>query len=202
MSEHEGREAGLTEALQRFQRLWNEARDREPWESDAMTLATVSAAGRARARTVLLKQAGEHGFVFYTNYESRKGEDLAHNPHAALCFFWRTLRRQVMVEGTVRRLDAGDSDAYFAARGRLSQLSAWASRQSRPLASREELEARIGELEARYAGVEIPRPPHWGGYVLAPDMIEFWAPGEGRLNDRERYVRENGGRWRFELLNP
>jgi len=193
---------GLHEALARFHELWGRARAEEPWEGDAMTLATVSPEGRPRARTVLLKQADEAGFVFYTNYASRKGEDLAAHPCAALCFFWRSLRRQVMVEGAVRKLDAAASDAYFASRHRLSQLSAWASRQSRPLASREELEARIGELERRYEGAGIPRPAQWGGYVLVPDMVEFWAPGEGRLNDRERYVREDDGGWRFELLNP
>lgn len=193
---------GPGEALARFHELWDRARAEEPWESDAMTLATVSADGRPRARTVLLKQADAAGFVFYTNYESRKGEDLAAHPRAALCFFWRSLRRQVTVEGTVRKLDPAVSDAYFASRHRLSQLSAWASRQSRPLASREDLEARVSELEARYQGKDIPRPPHWGGYVLEPDQIEFWAPGEGRLNERERYVRDADGHWRFELLNP
>ena len=167
-----------------------------------MTLATVSPEGRPRARTVLLKQADVAGFVFYTNYESRKGNDLAAHPRAALCFFWRALRRQVTVEGRVSRLDPKASDAYFASRHHLSKLSAWASKQSRPLESRAVLEARIDELEAQYGEGEVPRPPHWGGYILAPDMIEFWAPGEGRLNDRERYVREEGGHWRFELLYP
>lgn len=193
---------GLTGALKRFHRLWDQARAKEPWESDAMTLATVSADGQPRARTVLLKHAAVDGFVFYTNYGSRKGEDLSHNPRAALCFFWRTLRRQVTVEGRVSRLDPGASDAYFASRHHLSKLSAWASKQSRPLESRAVLEASIDELETQYGDGEVPRPPHWGGYVLAPDMIEFWAPGEGRLNDRERYVCEADGHWRFELLYP
>lgn len=167
-----------------------------------MTLATVSPEGRPRARTVLLKQADVAGFVFYTNYESRKGNDLAVHPRAALCFFWRALRRQVTVEGAVRKLEAAASDNYFASRHRLSQLSAWASRQSRVLDSREGLESRVNELESHYEGAEIPRPPHWGGYVLEPDMFEFWAPGEGRLNDRERYVRDADGDWHFELLYP
>ena len=202
MSAHSEDMDGLPGALKRFHRLWDEARASEPWESDAMTLATVSAQGQPRARTVLLKHADADGFVFYTNYGSRKGEDLNHNPRAALCFFWRTLRRQVMVEGSVSRLDPGASDAYFASRHHLSKLSAWASKQSRPLESRAVLEARIDELEAQYGDGEVPRPPHWGGYILAPDMIEFWAPGEGRLNDRERYVREADGHWRFELLYP
>lgn len=202
MSTQKNNAGALDEALGRFNRLWDEARKSEPWESDAMTLATVSPHGQPRARTVLLKQADGGGFVFYTNYESRKGIDLAENPHAALCFFWRTLRRQVMVEGRVRKLDPTDSDAYFASRHHLSRLSAWASRQSHPLRSRAELEARIEELEKRYAGSDIPRPPHWGGYVLEPDMIEFWAPGAGRLNERERYVRDADGVWQFEMLNP
>lgn len=167
-----------------------------------MTLATVSAEGRVRARTVLLKQADSAGFVFYTNYASRKGEDLAAHPQAALCFFWRSLRRQVLVEGQAQRLSEAESNAYFAGRPRLSQLGAWASEQSRPLASREALEARLSALESRYAGRPVPRPPHWGGYRVVPDMIEFWAPGEGRLNERERYLREPDGCWRFELLNP
>lgn len=192
----------LREALERFHALWERARAEEPWESDAMTLATVSPEGRPHARTVLLKRADESGFVFYTNYESRKGVDLAADPRAALCFFWRTLRRQVTVEGRVHKLDAGESDAYFASRHRLSQIGAWASRQSRPLLSHEELEARVNDLESRYEGVAIPRPPHWGGYSLIPDLIEFWAPGKGRLNDRERYACDAEGRWRFELLNP
>lgn len=202
MNQDDKNPVNLETVLERFNYLWRQARDNEPWESDAMTLATVSPEGHARARTVLLKQADARGFVFYTNYESRKGEDLAHNPHAALCFFWRSLRRQVMIEGSVRRLEPAESDAYFASRRRLSQLSAWASRQSRPLHSREELEQRMNELESRYDGAEVPRPPHWGGYVLEPHMIEFWSPGEGRLNERERYLREVGGDWRLELLNP
>ncbi|MGA7965778.1 MAG: pyridoxamine 5'-phosphate oxidase [Gammaproteobacteria bacterium] len=194
---------GLHDALARFHELWNRARADEPWESDAMTLATVSAQGRVRARTVLLKRADETGFVFYTNYESRKGNDLETNPQAALCFFWRTLRRQVTVEGQVHRLDADTSDAYFATRNRRAQLGAWASAQSRPLAARTELEARLCELELQYAGQEVPRPPHWGGYCLVPDLIEFWSPGEGRLNERERYFLDpESGNWQFELLNP
>lgn len=188
--------------LMRFHELWDRARTDEPWESDAMTLATVSAQGRPHARTVLLKRADEAGFVFYTNYKSRKGDDLAANPQAALCFFWRTLRRQVTVEGAVHKLETAESDAYFASRNRRAQLGAWASEQSRPLASREALEARFRQVEADYEGGEVPRPPHWGGYCLVPDQIEFWAPGEGRLNERERYVRDADGNWRFELLYP
>lgn len=192
----------IGEALERFNALWAGARKSEPWEADAMTLATVSPDGQPRARTVLLKQADHDGFVFYTNYESRKGEDLAANPRAALCFFWRTLRRQVMAEGRVRKLPPAVSDDYFASRHHLSKLSAWASRQSRPLEAREVLDERIAQFEKQYGEGDIPRPPHWGGYVLEPDMIEFWSPGEGRLNERERYVRDADGAWQFELLYP
>lgn len=202
MNQDANASGGLHEALMRFHALWNRARTEEPWEGDAMTLATVSAQGRPHARTVLLKRAGEAGFVFYTNYESRKGGDLAANPRAALCFFWRTLRRQVTVEGAVHKLEAAESDAYFASRNRRAQLGAWASEQSRPLASREVLESRFRQVEADYEGEEVPRPPHWGGYCLVPDQIEFWAPGEGRLNERERYVRDADGNWHFELLYP
>jgi len=193
----------LKEALERFSALWDEARRAEPWESDAMTLATATAGGRVSARTVLLKQADTGGFVFYTNYDSRKGRELAENPQAALCFFWRTLRRQVTVRGRAERLPETESDAYFARRNRLAQLGAWASEQSRPLESREALEARMAELEQRHAGHAIPRPPHWGGFRLLPDEIEFWAPAEGRLNERERYWREDDtGAWRIGLFNP
>jgi pyridoxamine 5'-phosphate oxidase len=192
----------LQEALQRFDALWREAREQADWEPDAMSLATVDSSGRPRLRTVLLKEANASGFVFYTNYESRKGRDLETDPRAALCFFWRALRRQIMVEGSVARLSSEASDAYFASRARASQLGAWASAQSQPLASREALQARMDALEAKYAGREVPRPPHWGGFRLAPEMIEFWSPVAGRLNERERYTREEDGPWRVGLINP
>jgi len=192
----------LEEALQRFAALWREAREQAVWEPDAMSLATVDAHGQPRLRTVLLKETSAHGFVFYTNYESRKGRDLSTNPRAALCFFWRALRRQVMVEGKAVRLAGEASDAYFAARARTSQLSAWASEQSQPLSSREALDTRMEALEEKYAGREVPRPPHWGGFRLVADMIEFWSPVTGRLNERERYTRDGDGRWRFDLINP
>jgi pyridoxamine 5'-phosphate oxidase len=192
----------LDEALARFDALWREARERAPWEPDAMSLATADATGRPSVRTVLLKEASARGFVFYTNYESHKGHDLATNPRAALCFFWRALHRQVVVEGTVARLSANESDAYFATRARRSQLGAWASMQSLPLGGRGELEARLETLEQKHAGGKIPRPPHWGGFLLTPNWIEFWAPGAGRVNERERYRRDDAGRWSFGLLNP
>lgn len=193
----------LDEALARFMALWREARERAPWEPDAMTLATASPDGRVSVRTVLLKEAGPQGFVFYTNYASRKGRDLAANPRAALCFFWPALHRQVTVEGAAAPLAAADSDAYFTGRDRLAQLGAWASAQSRPLASRRALEERLAQLEREHAGRPVPRPPHWGGFRLVPDLIEFWAPGRGRLNERERYWRDAAtGDWRVGLVNP
>ncbi|MGH8427211.1 MAG: pyridoxamine 5'-phosphate oxidase [Gammaproteobacteria bacterium] len=196
-------ESGLfSEALERFRALWEEARAAEPWEANAMSLATADTGGRVSVRTVLLKEVSSAGFAFYTNYDSRKGRDLAANPRAALCFFWRDLRRQVVVEGRVGRLDSAESDAYFATRSRRAQLGAWASTQSRPLVSRTDLDARFQMLEREYAGREVPRPPYWGGYRLAPDLIEFWAPGEGRLNERERYTRGADGAWSFGLFNP
>ncbi|MGH8274691.1 MAG: pyridoxamine 5'-phosphate oxidase [Gammaproteobacteria bacterium] len=202
MSNDTATPALLEEAIARFNALWQEARERAPWEPDAMSLATADAAGRPGVRTVLLKEATVRGFVFYTNYESRKGREITGNPRAALNFFWRGLRRQVIVEGAVQKLPAAESDAYFATRARRSQLGAWASMQSRPLASRAELEARLEALERKHAGGKVPRPPHWGGYCLAPDFIEFWMPGEGRLNERERYWADAEDRWCFGLVNP
>ncbi|MDN5864059.1 MAG: pyridoxamine 5'-phosphate oxidase [Gammaproteobacteria bacterium] len=192
----------LEEAMARFDALWKEARACAPWEPDAMSLATADAEGRPGLRTVLLKEANARGFVFYTNYESRKGRELAANPHAALCFFWRSLRRQVVVEGTVERLAEARSDAYFATRARPAQLGAWASEQSRPLVDRAALQARVEKLDRTYAGRDIPRPPHWGGFLLVPDLIEFWTPHEGRLNQRERYTRDAAGNWSVGLINP
>ncbi len=171
-----------------------------------MILATATPEGRVSARVVLLKQADAAGFVFYTNYESRKGRELAANPHAVLCLFWPRLRCQVRVEGWVERLPEVDSDTYFAGRERLAQLGAWASKQSQPLESPEELEQRITELDTQaakvFAGSSIPRPAHWGGYRLIAEAIEFWTPGEGRLNHRELYRRDADGKWEHLYLNP
>jgi pyridoxamine 5'-phosphate oxidase len=192
----------LDQALARFNALWEQAQTAAPWEPDAMSLATADDDGRPSVRTVLLKEASARGFVFYSNYASHKGRDLAANPHAALCLFWRALRRQVIVEGRVSRLSPAESDAYFAGRARRAQIGAWASGQSRPLASRADLERRIESLERKHAGGKIRRPPHWGGYILAPALIEFWAPGAARVNERERYRRLADGGWVFELLNP
>lgn len=170
-------------------------------EPGAVVLATCSAEGRPSARVVLVRSVGPDGFRFYTNYESAKARQLDANPQAALCFYWGQLEEQVRVEGRVARLSAEESAAYFAQRHRGSQVGAWASQQSRPLGSRAELEAAVAEAEARFADGPVPCPPHWGGYVLIPELIEFWTGRPFRLHDRERYLREGEG-WRFERLQP
>lgn len=178
-----------------------DARKAEPNDPEAMALATVNASGQPAVRMVLLKNMGPEGFTFFTNMESRKGQDLAENPRAALCFHWKTLNRQVRVEGRVETVGAAESDAYFRSRHPLSRLGAWASRQSQPLKSREELEARVAALEKQYAGQEIPRPPHWGGYRVVPSTIEFWQEGKGRLHDRFLFTKTADG-WELTRLNP
>jgi pyridoxamine 5'-phosphate oxidase len=183
------------------QRWFDDARAAGVEQHDAMTLATAAPGGRPAARAVLLKGIDARGFVFFTNYESRKGRELDANPYAALMLLWIPLQRQVRVSGPVERLSADESDAYFATRPRGSQLAAWASQQSRPLADRAELEARWADLETRYAGGDVPRPPHWGGYRLAPDEIEVWQGRANRLHDRFAYVR-SGERWTHERLQP
>ena len=177
------------------------AKAAQPKDPNAVTLATVDARGRPSARVVLLKGFDRDGFVFFTNYQSRKGLELSGQKVAALCFYWPALDVQIRVEGDVTQVSAADSDAYFATRARVSQLGAWASEQSRPLASREELLARLDALTRQYEGQPVPRPPHWGGFLLAPQAIELWKAGEFRLHDRSRYTRAADG-WDVELLNP
>jgi pyridoxamine 5'-phosphate oxidase len=168
---------------------------------EAMALATATAAGRPSARMVLLKGADEAGFGFHTNYESRKGEELAANPRGALLFHWQAVGRQVRVEGSVERTGPAESEAYFRTRPLGSRLAAWASPQSRPLADRAELERLYEEARSRYGEGEVPLPPHWGGLRLVPDAYEFWQHGEDRLHDRVRYTRAAGG-WRRDRLAP
>jgi pyridoxamine 5'-phosphate oxidase len=187
--------------IEQFRRWFGEALAADLHEPNAMTLATATPDGHPSARIVLLKGFDERGFVFYTNYEGRKSRELEVNPHAALVFYWDELERQVRVEGWVRRVPDEESDAYFQGRPRGSQLGAWASEQSRPVSDRGVLEERLRELEARYEGREVPRPPFWGGYRVEPETIEFWQGRENRLHDRLRY-RRAGELWRRERLQP
>jgi pyridoxamine 5'-phosphate oxidase len=187
--------------IARFSDWLTEAEASEPNDPNAVALATVSAAGRPAVRMVLLKGLSDAGFVFYTNQQSRKADDLAANARAALLFHWKTLRRQVRVEGAVTPVTDAEADAYFATRGRISKLGAWASDQSRPLADRATLEARLADVTARFEGADVPRPPHWSGYRVTPSAIEFWSDGDHRLHNRELFVR-NGHGWTTELLYP
>jgi pyridoxamine 5'-phosphate oxidase len=172
-------------------------------EPTAMALATADGRGRPSLRMVLLKGVDEDGFVFYTNLESRKARELEANPYAALCIHWQPLEAQVRVEGSVRRVPDSDADEYFASRPRGSQLGAWASRQSQPLASYAELEQRVAEIETRFAGQLIPRPPFWSGFRLTPFRMEFWSGRPSRLHERELYTLDpDNGVWRTELLYP
>ena len=166
-----------------------------------MTLATATPEGRPSARIVLLRGYDERGFTLFTNYESRKGRELHSNPHAALVFHWHELERQVRIEGQAQRVSAQESDAYFQSRPVLSRLSAWASRQSDVIPSRQSLEASCKALEVRYPDGQIPRPEFWGGYRVVPESVEFWQGRPNRLHDRLRYRREHGG-WVIERLSP
>ncbi|MBN1956570.1 MAG: pyridoxamine 5'-phosphate oxidase [Desulfuromonadales bacterium] len=168
----------------------------------AMTLATADDQGRVSARIVLLRDLDPYGFLFYTNYESRKGRDLTVNSSAALVFHWLPLARQIRIEGSVETLSAAESDCYFSSRPRGNQLAAHASPQSRPVTDRHELEKRFEDVEHQYYGKEVPRPSHWGGYRVVPEMIEFWQEGEHRLHDRLRYRRDGHGNWLLERLGP
>lgn len=171
-------------------------------DATAATLATADrTTGRPSARFVLIKELDARGFVFYTNLESRKARELDANPQAALCFYWTSTNDQVRAEGRIERVTDAEADTYFATRPRGSQIGAWASPQSRPLASHDELDGSVREVEARFAGQAIPRPAFWGGYRLLPDRIEFWKRGEFRLHDRTLYVREGEG-WRIVHLYP
>ena len=187
--------------IERFREWFREAERAGVEVPEAMTLATADADGAPSARMLLLKGADDEGFVFYSGYVSRKAGELEQNPRAALVFYWRPLGKQVRVEGPVERVSEGESAAYFATRPRGSQLAAWASQQSQPLDGREELERRYAELEREYEGREVPRPPHWGGYRLRPETIEFWEHRENRLHERLCYTRAREG-WRAELLSP
>jgi pyridoxamine 5'-phosphate oxidase len=184
-----------------FDNWYAQARASEINDSNAMALATADAQGQPSLRMVLLKGHGPTGFVFYTNYEGRKAGDLLANPWAALLFHWKSLRRQVRIEGPVEKVSDAEGDAYFATRSRDSQLGAWASDQSRPLDNRTVFEKRFADMEARFKGSDVPRPPHWSGFRVVPQRIEFWQDREHRLHERRLFVR-NGDSWDEGLLYP
>jgi pyridoxamine 5'-phosphate oxidase len=185
-----------------FNRWMAEAEASEPSDPNAMTVATVGADGKPSARTVLLKGVDTRGFVFYTNKDSRKGHELLGNRLISLLFFWKSLARQIRIEGAVETVTAAEADAYFATRARVSRLGAWASDQSRPLSERAELERRLRQFEEVYPGEDIPRPPHWSGYRVLPDRFEFWQNMPFRLHDRTIFEREPKGGWTRGKLFP
>ena len=185
-----------------FEEWFTEARQAEPDLPEAVALATADASGAPSLRMVLLKGHDERGFVFYTNSRSRKGAELAANARAALLFYWKSLDRQVRIEGTVEPVTDAEADAYFATRARESQLGAWASDQSQPMPNRADFEARYLALAAQYDGADVPRPPHWWGYRVIAERIEFWTGRVHRLHDRRLFVRDDSGAWTESLLYP
>ena len=184
-----------------FDAWFAEARASEPNDPDAMALATADAEGRPSVRMVLLKGHGPDGFVFYTNLDSRNGGELAAKPHVALLFHWKSQRRQVRIEGAIGAVGEEEADAYFASRGRASKLGAWASDQSRPLADRATFEARFAEVEQRFEGQDVPRPPRWSGFRVTPERIEFWNDRAHRLHERRLFTRSGEG-WSEGMLYP
>ena len=190
----------MTDPLALFDAWFAEAQASEPNDPNAMALATADAAGNPAVRMVLLKGHGSDGFRFYTNLESNKAGDLTENDSVALLFHWKSLRRQVRIEGRAERTSDADADAYFASRGRDSQLGAWASKQSRPLDSRETFERQVGQMEARFTGGEVPRPAFWGGYRVIPLIIEFWQDRAHRLHERRVFLAQDDGSWSDEGL--
>jgi pyridoxamine 5'-phosphate oxidase len=189
------------EPMPQFRKWWEEAVASEIYEVNAMTLATVSSEGQPSARIVLLKGLHDDGFVFFTNYESRKGNELALNNRAALVFFWKELERQVRIEGTIEKVSDRESEEYFHSRPHESQIGAWSSPQSKPIPSRNFLEKNVAENSNRFGENEVERPLFWGGYILVPSLVEFWQGRSNRLHDRIEYIHENG-RWIKRRLAP
>jgi pyridoxamine 5'-phosphate oxidase len=192
----------VTDPFAKFQEWLGEAWQHEPEDANAMTLATAASDGSPSARIVLLKGADHQGFVFYTNQQSRKGEELAANARAGLLFHWKPQGRQVRIEGRVEPVTDAEADAYYATRPRISRLGAWASDQSRALPERADLERRLQEFEAKFPGEDIPRPPHWSGYRVIPERFEFWQSMPFRLHDRTVYTRAANGGWAIGKLFP
>lgn len=192
----------LTDPFAWFAAWMHEAEQTEPRDPNAMTLATATPDGRPSARVVLLKGVDPRGFVFYTNRQSRKGEELAANPRAALLFYWKSLGRQIRIEGSIEPASDAEADAYFASRHRISRLGAWASDQSRLLDGRATLERRLAEAEGRFPDEELPRPPYWSGYRMKPESFEFWQDMPFRLHERTVFTRGPDGEWRSHKLFP
>ncbi len=188
-----------TDPISRFQAWLREAEQNEPNDHTALALATADGDGMPNVRMVLLKGVDERGFVFYTNLESTKGDELAANPNGAMCFHWKTLRRQVRIKGRIEVVTDGEADDYFASRAKDSQIGAWASQQSRPLEDRFALEKAVAKFAAKYALGSVPRPPYWSGYRLVPERVEFWTSKPFRLHDREIFHREGDGWWTEKL---
>ena len=189
-------------AIEQFKTWWGEALESDIDEVNAMTLATATAQGKPSARIVLLKGFDENGFIFFTNYHSHKAIQMEENPFVSLVFFWKELERQVRIEGTIRKIPADDSDVYFHSRPVESRVGAWASPQSKVIASRKVIEENVIELQKSFAGKEIDRPPHWGGYIVNPLLIEFWQGRSSRLHDRLQYTLTEEGQWMIERLAP
>ena len=190
------------DAIEQFKTWWTEAVDSAIDEVNAMTLATASAQGKPSARVVLLKGFNESGFIFFTNYHSQKASEIEENPRVSLVFFWKELERQVRIDGTIKKITAEDSDEYFYSRPVESSIGAWASPQSKVIASRKVIEENVLELEKSFAGKTIDRPPHWGGYIVKPAVIEFWQGRSSRLHDRLQYNLNEMGQWEIKRLAP